>query len=107
MDSFVLDTYERSGPFGPRGLVLAGLSLHAAALLGFWQLTALQFVLMVAYFPFIIGPVLLAIGVATFLLTRSAWRRNSWRACGLHFAATILALAWVPALLANWSGFNQ
>ena len=103
MDSLAPDSYDRSGPFGPRGLVLTGLSLHAAALIGFWQLTALQLVLMVAYFPFITVPVLLATGIAVFLFTRLAWRRNSWRACGFHFAVTILALAWVPALIVNWS----
>jgi hypothetical protein len=104
MNSRTLETGDRSGPFGPRGLVLAGLSPHAAALLGFWQLAVFQFVLMVVYFPFIFVPALLVIGILGFLFTRSAWRRNSWRFCGLHFFVTVLALAWVPALLASWTG---
>ena len=107
MDSVTPSTYDRSGPFGPRGLVLTGLSLHVAALLGLWQLAALQLVLMIAYFPFIFFALLLAIGVAGFMLCRLAWRCNSWCACGIHFGVTVLALAWVPALIANWSGSNQ
>jgi uncharacterized membrane protein len=58
---------------------------------------------MVVYFPFIFVPALLVIGILGFLFTRSAWRRNSWRFCGLHFFVTVLGLAWVPALLANWT----
>jgi hypothetical protein len=103
MKSRTPETGDRSGPFGPRGLVLAGLSLHAAALLGFWQLTVFQFALMVVYLPFIFFPALLVIGILGFLFTRSAWRRNSWRFCGLHFFVAVLGLAWVPALLDNWT----
>ena len=100
--SSTLRAHEPLRIFCPRALIVSALIAHIALSLMFWALL-LGLVLAIARLYPVPGLtcVLLFVTLAV-VLTRMAWRRNTWFVAFLYLIGSIITLPWTVLAVLHW-----